>query len=51
MQVPNWAINRMKLKIDAPKTRQNRNNNTQNVMGWNVMKNILVRQQEHLERG
>ena len=25
---PNWAINRMKLKIDAPKTRQNRNNKT-----------------------
>ena len=25
---PNWAINRMKLKIDAPKTRQNRNNMT-----------------------
>ena len=25
---PNWAINRMKLKIDAPNTRQNRNNKT-----------------------
>ena len=25
---PNWAINRMKLKIDAPKIRQNRNNKT-----------------------
>ena len=25
---PYWAINRMKLKVDAPKTRQNRNNKT-----------------------
>ena len=24
---PNWAINRMKLKIDAPKNRQNNKNN------------------------
>ena len=24
---PNWEINRMKLKIDAPKTRQNNKNN------------------------
>ena len=25
---PHWAINRMKLKVDAPKTRQNSNNKT-----------------------
>ena len=25
---PHWVINRMKLKVDAPKTRQNRNSKT-----------------------